>query len=173
MGKGTLVARARDRLPYLGLTVSATTRPPRAGEVEGRNYYFLSDEEFSRRIEAGEFVEWANVFGNRYGTLASEVERNLSCGRSLILELDVQGGLAVRERYPDAVLIFILPPSREELLRRLTSRGTESPEALVVRTRIAERELALADRYDETLVNDDVERATEELVQLLERYERN
>ena len=173
VGKGTLVARARARIPGLGLTVSATTRPMRPGEVDGREYYFLSDEEFSRRVDAGEFVEWAQVFDHRYGTLASEVDRNLGEGRSVILEIDVQGALQVRERYPDAVLIFIMPPSREELRARLTGRGTESEESLELRLATAEREIALADRYDEVLVNDDLDTAADELVRLLETYERN
>lgn len=173
MGKGTLVARVRDRLPGLGLTVSATTRAPRPGEVDGVNYHFLSDEEFSRRIEAGEFVEWAQVFDHRYGTLVSEVERNLSSGRSLILEIDVQGALAVRERYPEAVLVFVAPPSPEELRARLEGRGTETAESLALRLAIAEREMALRDRYDAIVVNDDLERATEELAVILTSYERN
>ena len=102
-GKGTLVVRVREQMPNLGLTVSATTRAPRAGEVDGVNYYFLTDDEFSARIEAGEFIEWAQVHDHRYGTLASEVERNLATGQSLILEIDVQGALAVKERFPHAV----------------------------------------------------------------------
>ena len=158
-GKGTLVARVRDRVPNLGLTVSATTRSPRAGEVDGVNYYFLSEDEFSARIEAGDFIEWAQVHDHRYGTLASEVDRNLSTGQSLILEIDVQGALAVKERFPEAVLIFIEPPSLD-VLREL-------------RLHTAEGEMALRDRYDEIIVNDDLERATEELIAVLHRHERN
>lgn len=173
VGKGTLVARARERIPGLGLTVSATTRPMRPGEVDGVNYFFLSDEEFSRKIEAGEFVEWAQVFDHRYGTLASEVDRNLGAGHSVILEIDVQGALQVRERYPGAVLIFIMPPSKEVLRERLTGRGTEAPESLELRLATAEREMELAPQYDEVVVNDDLDAATDELVDLLESYERN
>ena len=160
-------------MPELGLTVSATTRPMRPGEVDGVNYFFLSDEEFSRRIDAGEFVEWAQVFDHRYGTPVSEVDRNLGEGHSVVLEIDVQGALQVRERYPDAVLIFIMPPSKEVLRERLTGRGTESEESLELRLATAEREIALADRYDEVLVNDDLDAAVDELVHLLETYERN
>ena len=162
-GKGTLVARVREQMPNLGLTVSATTRAPRAGEVDGVNYYFLTDDEFSARIEAGEFIEWAQVHDHRYGTLASEVERNLATGQSLILEIDVQGALAVKERFPHAVLIFIEPPSLEVLRERLIGRGSETSESLELRLHTAESEMHLRDRYDEIVVNDDLDRATEEL----------
>lgn len=168
-----MVSRVRERVPGLGLTVSATTRAPRAGEVNGVNYYFLTDDEFSARAEAGEFIEWAQVHDHRYGTLASEVERNLATGRSLILEIDVQGALAVKERFPDAVLIFIEPPSLEVLRDRLIGRGSETPESLALRLHTAEGEMRLRGRYDEILVNDDLDRATDELVAVLHRHERN
>ncbi len=172
-GKGTLVARVRDQRPDLGLTVSATTRQPRAGEVDGVNYYFLSDEEFSHRIETGSFVEWAQVHDHRYGTLVSEVERNLATGHSLILEIDVQGALAVKERFADAVLIFIEPPSLVVLRERLVGRGSETPASLELRLHTAEGEMALRDRYDVRIVNDDLASATDELLAVLQRYERN
>ena len=114
-GKGTLVTRVRERRSNLGLTVSATTRAPRKGEVDGVNYFFLTREEFDRRVANGEFVEWAEVHGNCYGTLVSEVTSKLASGSSLILEIDVQGALQVKERFPEAVLIFIKPPSLEVL----------------------------------------------------------
>lgn len=170
-GKGTLVARVRERLPQLGLTVSATTRAPRAGEIDGVSYHFLTDEEFTRRIEAGDFVEWAQVHDHRYGTLVSEVESKLAGGRSLILEIDVQGALNVRKRFPDAVLIFIEPPSMAVLRERLVGRGSETPESLELRMADAEREMALAGRYDARVVNDDLDRATEELVRIITSYE--
>ncbi|MDO4437043.1 MAG: guanylate kinase [Coriobacteriaceae bacterium] len=172
-GKGTLVARVRAQMPNLGLTVSATTREPRAGEMDGVNYYFLTDEEFTARVEAGDFVEWAQVHDHRYGTLASEVERNLSTGQSLILEIDVQGALAVKERFPDAVLIFIEPPSLEVLRERLIGRGSETPESLELRLHTAESEMQLRDRYDEIVTNDDLDRATDELISVLHRHERS
>ena len=172
-GKGTLVARVRGQLPDLGLTVSATTRQPRAGEVDGVSYYFISPEEFDRRVAAGEFIEWANVHGNRYGTLVSEVERNLDAGSSLLLEIDVQGALQVKERFPDAVLIFIKPPSMEVLRERLVGRGTESSDSVELRLENAEHELELAHRYDVVLVNDDLGEAVEELLTIIETYERN
>ena len=167
-----MVARVRDLHPNLGLTVSATTRAPRAGEIDGTTYHFLSDAEFTRRVEAGEFLEWAQVHDHRYGTLASEVDRNLAAGSSLILEIDVQGALAVRERFPEAVLIFIEPPSIDVLRRRLIGRGSETEETLALRLADAERELAFAPSYDVRLVNDDLDRATDELVRVLTSYER-
>ena len=170
-GKGTLVARVRERLPQLGLTVSATTRSPRAGEIDGVSYHFLTDEEFTRRIEAGDFVEWAQVHDHRYGILVSEVESKLAGGRSHILEIDVQGALNVRKRFPDAVLIFIEPPSMAVLRERLVGRGSETPESLELRMADAEREMALAGRYDARVVNDDLDRATEELVRIITSYE--
>ncbi len=172
-GKGTLVARVRAVRTDLGLTVSATTREPRAGEIDGVNYYFLTDDEFSARIEAGDFVEWAQVHDHRYGTLASEVDRNLATGQSLILEIDVQGALAVKERFPEAVLIFIEPPSLEVLRERLIGRGSETPESLALRLHTAESEMQLRDRYDDIVVNDDLDRATDELLVVLNAHERN
>ena len=171
VGKGTLVARVRAKRPDLGLTVSATTRTPRAGEVEGISYYYLTEDEFSARVAAGEFVEWANVHGHRYGTLKSEVERNLTQGRSLILEIDVQGGLNVRNSYEDVVLVFIAPPSMEELEKRLRGRGTEDEETISTRLANAAYEMGLMDAYDATIVNDDLDRATDELYALIESYE--
>ena len=168
-GKGTLVTRVRERRSNLGLTVSATTRAPRKGEVDGVNYFFLTREEFDRRVANGEFVEWAEVHGNRYGTLVSEVQSKLASGSSLILEIDVQGALQVKERFPEAVLIFIKPPSLEVLRERLVGRGTETIE---LRMANAAHELALADRYDEVVVNDDLDRATDELVRVLDMHER-
>lgn len=161
-GKGTLVTRVRERRSNLGLTVSATTRAPRKGEVDGVNYFFLTREEFDRRVANGEFVEWAEVHGNCYGTLVSEVTSKLASGASLILEIDVQGALQVKERFPEAVLIFIKPPSLEVLRERLVGRGTETPETIELRMANAADELALADRYDDVVVNDDLDRATDE-----------
>lgn len=137
------------------------------------NYYFLTDEEFSRRIEEGQFVEWAQVHANRYGTLVSEVESKLADGHSLILEIDVQGALNVKRRFPDAVLVFVEPPSLEVLRERLVGRGTETPESVELRLANAEHELSLADRYDVRIVNDDLEEATVSLADVLQNYERN
>ena len=171
VGKGTLVSLLRERVPGLGLTVSATTRSPRPGEREGVAYYFLDDEEFERRAAAGEFLEWVWVHGHRYGTLKSEVERLLSEGSSVVLEIDVQGGLSVRAAVPDAVLVFIEPPSAEELERRLRGRGTEDEESVRRRLANARDEMGCAARYDVRIVNDDLDRAVGELAHVIETYE--
>ena len=171
VGKGTLVAKLRQRVPSLGLTVSATTRSPREGEKDGVSYYFLSEEEFGRRVEAGEFLEWANVHGHRYGTLHSEVDRLFDEGRSVVLEIDVQGGLNVRRVRPDTVLVFIEPPSAEELERRLRGRGTEDEATIRLRLDNAASEFEAAASYDERIVNDDLDRAVGELADLIDSYE--
>lgn len=173
VGKGTLVALLRERVVSLGLTVSATTRGPRPGEVDGVAYYFLSDEEFDRRVAAGDFLEWAWVHGHRYGTLRQEVERVTGSGSSVVLEIDVQGGLMVRERVPEAVLVFVEPPSMDELERRLRGRGTESEADIERRLANAREEMAQAPLYDVRIVNDDLERACLELQQVIDTYENN
>ena len=170
-GKGTLLAELRKQRPDLGLTVSATTRSPRPGEVDGTSYYFLSDEEFRRRIAAGEFVEWAEVHGHLYGTLVSEVKRLLAKGHSLVLDLDVQGALNVRKVYPDAVLVFIEPPSLQVLEERLRGRGTEDEASIELRLKNARHEMELADQYDVRIVNDTVDRAAQELGSVMRRFE--
>lgn len=170
-GKGTLLAELRKQRPDLGLTVSATTRSPRPGEVDGSSYYFLSDEEFRRRIAAGEFVEWAEVHGHLYGTLVSEVKRLLAKGHSLVLEIDVQGALNVRKVYPDAVLVFIEPPSLQVLEERLRGRGTEDEASIELRLKNARHEMELADQYDVRIVNDTVDRAAQELGSVMRRFE--
>ena len=171
VGKGTLVALLREKEPDLGLTVSATTREPRPGEVDGVSYYFLSSEEFAAKVEAGEFLEWAHVHGNCYGTLASEVERLLGEGRSVVLEIDVQGGLNVKKINPDAVLVFIEPPSADELEARLRGRGTEDEASIEMRLSNAKKEMECASLYDVRLVNDDLERACDELAHVIDTYE--
>lgn len=171
VGKGTLVSLVRERRPLLGLPVSATTRSPRPGEVDGVSYHFLSDEAFSERVKRGEFLEWAQVHDHRYGTLKSEVDACLTRGESVILEIDVQGGTNVLKVYPDAVRIFIDPPSWDVLVERLRGRGTESEESLAIRLNTAKSELALAHTYDVRIVNDDLNTAVDELERTLERYE--
>jgi guanylate kinase len=170
-GKGTLVSAIREERPDLGLTVSATTRPPRPHDVPGVTYHFLSDEEFDRRVANGDFLEWADVHGHKYGTLRSEVDRLMDAGKSVILEIDVQGAFNVRRIYPDAVLIFIEPPSLEVLESRLRGRGTEDEASIELRMRNARHEMELADRYDERVVNDDLAKAVSDLGDVLERYE--
>lgn len=171
VGKGTLVQRVRAEYPCLGLTVSATTRKPRPGEVDGVAYHFMSDAEFTAHVEAGDFLEWAQVHDHRYGTLKSEVDRCLSSGESVVLEIDVQGARNVKKRYPDAVLVFIEPPSWEVLVSRLTNRGTEDASSLQLRLADAKHELELASKYDVRIVNDDLDEATRELSQTFEKYE--
>ena len=170
-GTGTRLAELRKQRPDLGLTVSATTRSPRPGEVDGTSYYFLSDEEFRRRIAAGEFVEWAEVHGHLYGTLVSEVKRLLAKGHSLVLEIDVQGALNVRKVYPDAVLVFIEPPSLQVLEERLRGRGTEDEASIELRLKNARHEMELADQYDVRIVNNTVDRAAQELGSVMRRFE--
>lgn len=171
VGKGTLVSLVRQIRPDLGLTVSATTRPPRPGEVSDVSYHFLNEEEFSRRVSAGEFLEWAEVHSHRYGTLKDDVDAMLASGRSVVLEIDVQGALQVRKVLPTAVLVFIGPPSLGELERRLRGRGTESEAQIDLRLANAKRELELSARYDVRLVNDDRDAAAHRLVEVMKAFE--
>ena len=163
MGKGTLIKRLLERDPGLQLAVSATTRQPREAEVNGVDYHFLSGEDFDRRVRRGEFLEQAEYAGNRYGTLKSELERP---ARGIVLEIDVQGARQVRERLPDAVLTFIEPPSFEDLERRLAARASDQPDQIERRLAAAQDELDAADEFDHRIVNDDVDRAVEELARL-------
>jgi len=168
-GKTTLLKRLFELLPDLRSSVSATTRPPRPGERNDVDYHFLSPQEFERRRLAGEFLECYEVFGRGtwYGTLQSEVTPSLAAGKSIVLEIDVQGAMAVLQRYPDAITIFVHPSSVEELERRLRGRGTESEEAVQRRLEVARRELACAGQYRFQVVNDDVERAVQTICNIL------
>src|SRR3954470_23738552 len=154
VGKGTLIRLLRERIPALELSVSATTRAPRPGEENGVEYHFLSDEEFAEKVAAGEFVEWAQYSGRRYGTLRSELQRHLDAGHPVVLEIEVQGARQIRETMPEAVRIFIEPPSREELSRRLVGRGTDDKEAIARRLDVAEGELAAAEEFPYRVRND-------------------
>jgi len=170
-GKGTLVSLLRERRPDLGLTVSATTREPREGEIDGVSYHFMTDEEFTRLAEEGAFLEWDGHFDKRYGTLWSEVTPYLEAGKSVILEIDVNGAFNVKKAVPDAVLILITPPSIKVLEERLRSRGSETEEQIALRLERAAEETELSSRYDEILLNDDLERATDQLEALIDSYE--
>ena len=159
VGKGTLIAALRERHPELGLSVSATTRAPRAGEEDGVAYHFLSDAEFDRRLAAGEFVEHANYAGHRYGTLRSELERHTSAGNAVVLEIEVQGARQVRDAIPSAVLAFIAPPSLAVLRRRLEERGTDDPVTIAKRLEHAREELAALGEFPYVIVNDRLDAA--------------
>jgi guanylate kinase len=167
VGKGTLIAELLVRVPDLELSISATTRGPREGEVDGREYHFLSPEEFDRRIEAEDFLEFATYSGHRYGTLRSEVKRRLEAGHSVVLEIEVQGARQVRAAMRESVQVFIAPPEPEQLRRRLEGRGTDSPEAIDARLKVAEQELAAQDEFAYRVVNDDRERAAEQLEEIV------
>ena len=165
-GKSTLARDLVERLPEVELAVSATTRPRRPGEEDGRDYHFLSADEFDRRLEAGEFLEWVELpwgEGYRSGTLWSELDRIASGGHSPLLEIETGGALAVRDRVPAAVTIFVTAPNKEELERRLRSRATESEGEIEERLDIAQRQLALEKEFQHTIVNDVLERALDEL----------
>jgi guanylate kinase len=163
VGKGTLIGELLRRVPGLELSVSATTRPPREGEVDGRDYHFLSREEFDRRANASEFLEHATYSGNRYGTLRSEVERRLEAGASVVLEIEVQGARQVRAAMPESLQVFIAPPTPKSLRERLAKRGTDSADQIDQRLQTAEIELAAQEEFQHVVVNDAVERAAAEL----------
>ena len=169
-GKTTLLKRVYAACPQpLVFSVSATTRPPRPDEVDGVDYHFLSREEFARRREQGAFLECCEVYGRGdwYGTLAGEVTPSLEAGKWVVLEIDVQGTLAVLQRYPQALTIFVAPRSIEELQRRLRDRGTETESALERRLEVARREMTFTDRYRHVVINDDLERAVREICDIL------
>lgn len=163
VGKGTLIRLLLEAVPDLQLSVSATTRRPRLGETHGVDYFFLSDEDFDQRIAAGDFVEWAEYSGRRYGTLRSELQRSLDQGVPVVLEIEVQGARQVREAMPEAVQVFIAPPSPDVLRQRLIGRGTDAPEEVERRLDVAERELRARGDFDHVVVNDRLEDAVAEL----------
>ncbi len=152
------------RVPDLWVSVSATTRTPRPGESDGADYFFQTPSEFEARVRAGEFLEWAEVHGNRYGTMSRPVERRMARGIDVVLEIDPQGAQQVRQQVDRSRLIFVKAPSREESERRIRYRGAESEEDIAERMRTAERELGLEGMYDYVVINDDVSRATDEIV---------
>jgi guanylate kinase len=167
VGKGTLIRGVRERVPELALSVSATTRAPRPGEQDGIDYHFLTPAEFESRVAAGEFVEHAAYSGNRYGTLRAELERHLAKNVPVVLEIEVQGARQVRQAMPEAIQVFIAPPSDEALRARLVGRGTDSAEQVDARLRTAQRELDARPEFGHVIVNDRLERATDELVNIV------
>jgi guanylate kinase len=172
-GKTTVLKEVLARNPRLVPSVSATTRPPRPGEADGVDYYFLSPEQFAARRKRGEFLECFEVFGRGYwyGTLESEVAPRLAAGKWVVLEIDVDGTLAVLEKYPCAVTLFVRPDSIEELDRRLRLRGTESEAAIERRLEVARRELGFIDRYRYVVINQSVSQAVEDILQILSSLE--
>lgn len=167
VGKGTLIRGLMERLPQLELSVSATTRPARPGERDGVDYHFLTPEEFERRVRAGEFVEHADYAGRRYGTLREELARKMRRGAAVVLEIEVQGASQVRQTVPDAVQIFIAPPSLEALRTRLIGRGTDDHDEVERRLQVAERELAAQPEFAHVVVNDRLDEALNQLVEIV------
>ncbi|HNZ82990.1 MAG TPA: guanylate kinase [Sedimentibacter sp.] len=167
-GKGTICKRLLMEMSYLKVSVSATTRKPREGEAEGISYYFIDEEEFIKRINNDEFLEYAKVYGNYYGTPKEEVFKQLKAGNDIILEIDIQGALQVKKNYPMGVFIFILPPSLAELKTRIEGRGTDSKEVILRRMESAYDELNYAFQYDYAVLNDQVEVAAEKIKHIIE-----
>ena len=166
-GKGTICKALLEREDNLYISVSATTRSPRKGEVNGVNYYFLTQEEFKKKVDNNEFLEWAEVHGNYYGTPKFNVEEMINEGKNIILEIDVQGALNVKKNCEDGVFIFILPPSMEELKRRIIARGSETPESLIKRFKTAYEEINYISKYNYAVVNDDLEEAVKKVQNIL------
>jgi guanylate kinase len=167
VGKGTLIRLLRERIPALELSVSATTRAPRPGEVDGVDYHFLSEDEFADRIADGQFVEWARYSGRSYGTLRSELDRRTDEGTPVVLEIEVQGARQIRDALPEALQIFIRPPSESALRDRLVGRGTDVTAEVERRLEVAQRELAAADEFPHQVVNNRLDDAVSELVAIV------
>jgi len=162
-GKGTICKALMEKEKNLKLSISATTRQPRSGEIEGKNYFFKSEEEFEKMIENDSFLEWAKVYGHYYGTPKDFVLKNLEEGNDVVLEIDIQGALKIKEKFPEGVFIFILPPSMEELKNRIKKRGTETEEEIIKRFKSAYEELNYVSRYNYVVINDSVEEAVEKI----------
>lgn len=168
-GKSTIARAVLKAFPQILFSVSATTRPARSNEVNGREYYFLSKEEFEKKIQGGDLVEWEEIYGNYYGTLKAEIERTIAAGRVMLFDIDVKGALSIKRQFPDqAVLIFIQPPSVEVLRERLERRRTESADVLARRMERVPMELAQAEHFTHTVVNDELRRATLEVFEIIQ-----
>jgi guanylate kinase len=170
VGKGTLIRTLLERVAELELSVSATTRRPRPGEAHEVDYHFLSDDEFERRVQAGEFVEHARYSGRRYGTLRTELEQRLAGGHPVVLEIEVQGARQIREAMPEAVQIFIAPPSEDALRARLVGRGTDDADQIAERLATARRELDAQDEFSHVVTNDRLEDASDALEQCVRAH---
>ncbi|MCR5673679.1 MAG: guanylate kinase [Lachnospiraceae bacterium] len=160
-GKGTIIRELLKKYDNYSLSVSATTRAPREGEVEGVHYFFKTEDEFKKMIEQGELLEYANYVGNYYGTPRQYVKDQLASGRNVILEIETEGALNIKRAYPDAVLVFVMPPSVEEIHNRLKNRGTETEEVIAKRMKKAGLEITVVDRYDYLMINDVIEESVE------------
>lgn len=166
-GKGTICKRLIDEIENINVSVSATTRKPRIGEIEGKNYFFIDEDEFVKKINNDDFLEYALVYGNYYGTPKKTVLKQIDDGKDIILEIDIQGALKVKENYPKGVFIFILPPSLEELKNRIEGRGTDSKEVIHRRLKCAYDELNYAFQYDYVVLNDEVDSAVEKIKEII------
>ncbi len=166
-GKGTICKKLLNDMDDIKVSISATTRKPRIGEVEGESYYFLEKEQFLEKIENEEFLEYAQVYGNYYGTLKKEVLKEIENGKNIILEIDIQGALEVKKNYPSGVFIFILPPSINELKSRIEGRGTDSKETILKRMDCVYDELGYAFQYDYVVLNDDINSAVEKVYNII------
>lgn len=171
-GKGTLMKRIMEKYDNYALSISATTRAPREGEVDGREYFFKSVDEFEKMIAQEELIEYAKYVSNYYGTPKAYIMEQLKAGKDVILEIEIQGALKVREKFPDTLLLFVTPPSAKELEHRLTMRGTETPDVIASRMARACEEAEFMDHYDYLVINDDLERCVEELHELIQREHR-
>lgn len=167
VGKGTVCSALRQTAPELTYSVSATTRAPRAGEIEGTNYFFKTRAEFEQMIENDQLLEWAEYVGNYYGTPLDFVQQSIESGKDIILEIEVQGALKVKEKFPDGIFIFLAPPSMQELKLRIQNRGTETAETIQNRLNVAEEEFALIRHYDYAVVNDRIELACERIKSII------
>ena len=168
-GKTSILKAIRSRIPSLEYSVSTTTRPPRRGERDGRDYYFINRDEFMKCVKDSGFTEWAQVHGHLYGTRDDFIRDKLDSGKSVLLDLDIQGALQIREKYPDAVLIFISPPSEEVLKKRLKKRGTDSDKQINMRIMKAEDEISKSGNYDYIVVNDVLKKAVGEVERIIEK----
>ncbi|MDY4010204.1 MAG: guanylate kinase [Fusobacterium gastrosuis] len=167
-GKSTVCKEVRKILG-INLSISATSRKPREGEKNGVDYYFLTVDEFEKKIQAGEFLEYAKVHNNYYGTLKSEIEKRLENGEKIILEIDVQGGVQVKEKFPDAQLIFFKTPTKEDLEKRLRGRQTDSEETIALRLKNSLAELEYEEKYEVTIINREIEQACRDLINIIEK----
>ncbi len=173
VGKGTIYSRLLERMPDLTVSVSVTTRKAREGEIDGKHYYFVSREKFASMRENGELLEWAETVGNCYGTPRKPVLDRLAEGKDVLLEIDVKGAVQVKRAYPGCVTVFVLPPSVEELKRRLVGRGTESDEQVAARLALAEKEIAEHGIFDHSIVNADIDKAVDDVIKIIENEKRS